>query len=146
MSSDGAIEFDWGDGRHRFRLAIGQLRELQDKCSAGPAQILQRLQDRTWRIDEPREIIRLGLIGGGMMPTQAIALVVRYFDERPFNENIIPAFNILASALVGVPDDQPKQGSSEGKEATEETTDGSASPSSMDQEPFSAGTLGSSIN
>lgn len=37
------IDLVWGDGEHKFDLPIAQLRELQEKCDAGPADILARL-------------------------------------------------------------------------------------------------------
>ena len=54
MSRDASISFDWAGDERRFRLAIGQLRELQEKCSDGPMEIMSRLQGGTWRIDDVR--------------------------------------------------------------------------------------------
>ncbi|MFC7399591.1 gene transfer agent family protein [Chelatococcus sp. GCM10030263] len=132
MSSDGSITFPWADGEYRFRLAIGQLRELQDKCSAGPAEIVQRLSIGSWRVDDVRETLRLGLIGGGLKPGDALILIKRYVDERPWLENITPAHVVLMAALVGDPDEPV--GKDEAA-ATEPETDGSPLPPSMDQEP-----------
>lgn len=138
----------WGDGEHKFRLPLGQIRELQEKCGAGPATILTRLiapqadllkfpkpdKDdfegmalqsviRTlrgdWRIDDVRETIRLGLIGGGATPSEAHKLVVRYVDERPPLESIGVAAEILMRALMGNTDDPV--GKQEAGEAKTET-------------------------
>lgn len=130
MSADGALTMLWGDGEFRFRLAIGQLRELQEKANAGPPELFERLRTNTWRVDDIRETLRLGLIGGGMSPTDALTKVIRYVDARPLFENVGPALNVLGAALLGVPDDQPA-----GKEQPERPQDGSASPSSMELEP-----------
>ncbi len=118
MSRDGSITLAWGDGEHRFRLAIGQLRELQEKCDAGPAEIVSRLSEGRWRVNDVRETIRLGLVGGGLAPATAHALTVRYVDERPWLESVQPAQAVLMAALVGVPDEPV--GSSPGKEAAAE--------------------------
>lgn len=96
----------WADGEHTFRLAIGQLRELQDKCAAGPMEIMHRLSVGTWRVDDIRETIRLGLIGGGKTPVDAMLLTVRYVDNRPLAENVAVAQGILLVALMGNPDDK----------------------------------------
>lgn len=133
MSGQGSITFDWADGEHTFRLAIGQLRELQDKTDCGPMQILDRLAGRTWRVDDIRETLRLGLIGGGMKPMEALILTKRYVDEQGHSliENAKAAQNVILAALVGVKDDPV------GKKAqTEESqvTGDSASPSSTEQE------------
>lgn len=136
MSADGSISFLWADGEYRFRLAIGQLRELQDKTGTGPFVLFSRFMDGSWRVDDIRETIRLGLIGGGMKPTDALVLVKRYVDDRPKVENVTPARLILAAALFGDEEDQV------GKEGTEETAvqaTGSASPNSTAMEPSSGG-------
>lgn len=106
MDGSGRLAADWADGERTFRLPIGQLRELQDKCAAGPLQILGRLSDGTWRVDDVRETIRLGLIGGGATPTDALVLVHRYVDARPLLENTALAQSILLVALMGNPDDK----------------------------------------
>lgn len=103
--SDATLELEWGDGEHKFALPIGQLRELQDKCDAGPNRILQRLSGVDWRIDDIREVMRLSLIGGGMKPTEAHTLCVRYVDNRPMLESRLHAQAILMKALVGDPTD-----------------------------------------
>ncbi|HEV2557963.1 MAG TPA: gene transfer agent family protein [Microvirga sp.] len=141
MSADGSTSFLWADGEHRFRLAIGQLRELQDKTGTGPQALLSRLMDGTWRVDDPRETIRLGLIGGGMKPPEALVLVSRYVDARPLMESIMPARAILAAALMG--DREDTVGKEEPEEAATEPT-GSPSPTSTAPEPSSAGRLAKS--
>lgn len=133
MSRDGSIAIVWGDGEHRFRLPIGQLRELQEKCDAGPAFIHSRLAMGTWRIDDIRETLRLGLIGGGMPPDQAHVLTVRYVDARPLLENVPAAMSVLLAALVGAPDEPV--GNAVAAEALTEATDASPSPPSTAPAP-----------
>lgn len=137
MSADGSIDLDWADGHHRFRLALGQLRELQEKINGprvalgatpiGPFTLLQLAVARDLWPQEVREIVRLGLIGGGMKPIDALALVIRYVDERPLLESLPPAALILRAALVGVPDDN-KTGKK--KRQKRSMTTGSSSPPS----------------
>lgn len=99
------ITLAWADGEHAFRLGLGQLRELQEKTDAGPAFLLDRLSRGTWRVDDIRETIRLGLIGGGKAPAEALALVTRYVDERPLMESIPVAQAIIMVAIMPVEDD-----------------------------------------
>lgn len=132
VSADGSITQLWADGEYRFRLPIGQLRELQNKTEVGPPELFYRLGSSTWRVDDVRETIRLGLIGGGLSPTAALVLVIQYVDARPLMENVSIATKIIGAALVGDPSDQPRgKGSSEEAQASS----GSASPTSMEQEP-----------
>jgi hypothetical protein len=131
MSADASVTLTWADGEYKFRLPIGQLRELQDKTDAGPIEVLDRLMSRRWRVDDIRETLRLGLIGGGLKPVEALVLIKRYVDERPLMENAPAAQTVLLAALVGVKDDEVGKGSPE----ETEQTDGSASPSFMEQGP-----------
>jgi len=166
------IDLDWGDGRHKFALPIGQLRELQTKCDAGPGKILRGFFEHSdegkmpkrenyqlgladpqyrsdisryqllkvlggdWRIDQIRETIRLGLIGGGMAPTAAHLLVSTYIDatSRDLLHSKEVATEILMKALVGDPDDPV------GKKPADQTTPetaGSPGPLSSDGAPSS---------
>lgn len=113
MSRDARIEFDWADGTHGFRLAWEQLSELQEKCDAGPYVVLQRLQNGSWRVEDVSNVIRLGLIGGGTTPADALKLVRRYVEARPAMENVIPAQIIMTAALLGAPEDSPGEGDAE---------------------------------
>lgn len=96
------ISFPFGDDEYTFCLRIKELRELQEKLDAGPMRILNRLVQSDWRVDDAREVIRLGLIGGGLEPLKALSVVRRYCDERPLLESIEPALKILSAALIGV--------------------------------------------
>lgn len=120
MSRDASITLDWADGTYVFRLAIGQLRELQEKCDAGPAHIMSRLSSGWWMVDDIVQTIRLGLIGGGLGPIEAMKLVRVYVEERPLVESIMPAIAILSSALVGAPDEDAQKKSE--AETTAETS------------------------
>jgi hypothetical protein len=144
MSSNASITLAWADGDYLFRLPIGQLRELQEKCGAGPMVIYQRLHSGEWRVDDVRETLRLGLIGGGMKPVEALVLVKRYVDERPWAENVLPATAVILAAVMGVPDD--KVGKPEAETTTTEATDASSSPRSTARARSSAGQPARSTN
>lgn len=107
---DATVTFDWADGTHSFRLAWGQLAELQEKCDAGPYVVLQRLHSGEWRIEDVSNIIRLGLIGGGMEPAPALKLTRAYVEARPPMESLIPAQVILSAALMGAPEEAVGEG------------------------------------
>jgi len=147
MSRDASGVLTWADGEYRVRLGIGQLRELQEKCDAGPQWIYERLTLNThdgWRMEDIRETIRLGLIGGGgVTPTDALTLVKRYVDKRPALESVPVAQAILAFYLVGAPDEDSLVKKDEATETTgtgspEERSD---SPPYTVQEPSSESVL-----
>lgn len=134
MSADGSVELSWADGTYKFRLAIGQLRELQEKCRAGPFAIMSRLRDGTWYVDDVREVIRLGLIGGGMPSTDALVLVVRYVEGQPWQQSVPIAFSILLAALIGIPDEKPSKKDQPPRKKRQGRT-GSTSEASTEQAP-----------
>ena len=109
MNRSTKIDFDWGDGRHVFQLKVGQIRELEEKTDCGLFHLhalVSSGQCRTWWL---HETIRLGLIGGGMEPLKALALVREYCENRPQRESLLPAKLILAAAEVGL-DKEEKRG------------------------------------
>lgn len=141
MSRDGRVDLDWGDGTYSFRLAIGQWAELQEKCDAGPFRILSRLQSGDWRFEDIVNVIRLGLIGGGMTPVDALKKVRAYVDERPPMENLLPAIGILSSSLYGAPEEpvgEQEAAEGEAKRSPTSRTGKSDLPPSTGSVPSSA--------
>lgn len=127
---DARVTIPWGDGEHVFRLALAQLLELQEKTDAGPVELVARIQAHRWRVQDLRETIRLGLIGGGKTPTEALVLVSRYVDGRPLLESEPVAAEIITAALA-LPDAAP------GKQTAEAETGASPLPPSMGAAPSS---------
>ncbi|MEI4482234.1 MULTISPECIES: gene transfer agent family protein [unclassified Phyllobacterium] len=112
MSRDASIELNFGDGTYTFRLGWGELAKVQEACDAGPYVVLQRLYDNSWRLNDIREVIRWGLIGGETKPGEALKLVRDYVEERPPLESVLFAQAILSAALQGAPEEdvgKPKQ-------------------------------------
>lgn len=129
MSRHGDIALAFGPEERTFRLGIDQLRAVQERCDAGPFEILQRLaplvrgiQARltfpqmleanllgTWRIDDIREVLLQGLIGGGESPTMAGVIVRAEFDAKASWSFAPLAFLIIQAALAQV-EDEPLPG------------------------------------
>lgn len=125
MSRHGDIILAFGTEEHVFRLGIEQLRRIQERCDAGPPELLMRLAPivraiqaklsfsqmlaagvmGTWRIDDVREVLVQGLIGGGMGATEAGALVRSEFDEKLSFGHAPLAFVILQAAYSDVEDE-----------------------------------------
>lgn len=144
MSSDGNTTLDWADGTYTFRLGLGELQEHDEKISegrpmgypSGPLAVLSRLWDGTWKIADVRETIRLGLIGGGLPPANALKLVRRYVDDQPLIPNVGLAVLILAEA-VGIEKQDPNAGKpapaqtrGRGRKTTGSTSRASSAPAS----------------
>jgi len=105
MSRDAAITLDWADGSYTFRLAWGELEMLQEATNVGPWVVWQRLHAQTCKIGDISHTIRLGLIGGGKTPAEALALTRQYVEARPPGENLDIAYLIISAGLHGAPDE-----------------------------------------
>lgn len=120
MARDARIELDWADGTYAFRLAWGQLVELQEKCDAGPYVVLNRLYGGQWKVEDIANVIRLGLIGGGTKPADALRLTRAYVEAYPPLDNVLIAQAVLAAGLQGAPEE--KVGEDEGEAENASTT------------------------
>jgi len=104
MSRHGAVELDWADGTYTFRLGLSEIEEVEEKRDLSLFALARRLSpaERDARFADVREVLRLGLIGGGMKPVNALAKVRRYIDERPFDENRDVAYAVVLAGLARV--------------------------------------------
>ncbi len=127
MNRHAAVELDWADGTYTFRLGLGETDELERKLDLGIFQIVTRLSPviRTCRLTDISEVLRLGLIGGGMKPADALAKVRKYVDERPVDENRDIAYAITLAALHRLHSNELEKPSGEQEAAK---TQGSTSP------------------
>jgi hypothetical protein len=96
-----AVTQTWGDGEYRFRLGIGELEELDRLTGAGPEHLLAEMLAGRARARWHHHILRLGLIGGGTPPVEALRLVRLYCDERPWLESKDAAAAVMMGLLVG---------------------------------------------
>lgn len=128
------IDLDWADGTYPFCLPLAQLEELQALCDAGPLVIARRLENGDWSHRDIYHTIRLGLIGGGMPPVDALRKTRVYVLERPWLENVPAAIAVLQVTLVGKPDEpvgksSAAEGESEPAAATESSTSATSTAS-----------------
>lgn len=115
------VTLEFGDGEHTFALPIASLRELQDKTGRGPLALLRRLQSGEWFVDDVREILRVGLIGGGAKPHEALKLVQRYYDAGGHIEHAPLAVAILAAGLTAPLGTEPPKADAAGTSDPEMT-------------------------
>jgi hypothetical protein len=103
---DARITEDFADGTYEFCMNYGAIRMLQEARDMGPLFIWGLLEANAWRVEDIREIIRCGLIGGGMAPVKANKMVTMYVEERPIMENAALARRILGAGLIGAPEEE----------------------------------------
>ncbi|MGY3527695.1 gene transfer agent family protein [Bradyrhizobium sp. USDA 4452] len=131
MSANGTRTIIWAGGEDVFCLAkVGLILDLEEKCGAGIAAIMGRLGNGAWHLNDVRETIRLGLIGGGMDPVKAMAAVRSHVDDNPLTSSVLLAYEIIAAVMVGVKDDPVGKGTpAAGPQAGSSIqTDASAAP------------------
>jgi hypothetical protein len=109
-----SVTFEWGDGVYTFALRSSQLEELQFKCkgpdgkASGFGEITERVFNGRWYAADIYETIRLGLIGGGMPPVEAVRLTKTYVLDQPIAKLDDPsnpyqtAKAILSAAMFGL--------------------------------------------
>lgn len=93
--------------QRKFQLRLGEIGELERRCSAGIGEIMVRLGTHRFYLNDVRETVRLGLIGGGASEPESTRLVLRYVDPEPIAEHIQLAASILSACVSGV--DPPKK-------------------------------------
>lgn len=114
MSANGTRTIIWANGEDQFCLAkIGLLLDLEAKCNAPVGVIFGRLGSGNFGINDIRETIRLGLIGGGMSPDRAMTAVKSHVDGNPLASSVLTAYCVLEAVMVGVPDDPVGKGMAE---------------------------------
>ena len=105
MSRSAKITAPFAGEEYEFRMAFGDIVRLQEKRDLGPYEITTRLHAGTWRVEDIREVIRIGLIGGGMAVPQAAKLVREHVEGAPIMENLALAQIVMQAGLVGAPDE-----------------------------------------
>jgi hypothetical protein len=94
----------WPGGEHAFRLGLAELETIQQKTDCGPEFLLHRISAAQWKAADLVEVLRNGLIGGGMPHVEALKAVRNAFDLHPLISFKVPAQEILAACLYGPAD------------------------------------------
>lgn len=92
-----------GTEERDFCLTDPMLAELENITRLGVGALYAQLVNLAYPAEALREIIRLGLIGGGMDPEQAKKLCAVYVANRPLSETFPLAFEIMEARWTGKP-------------------------------------------
>lgn len=134
MSRDARLVAEFLDGEeYVFRLAWGQWIRLQEERGVGPFVIFERLHGDAWLVEDIRDVIRFGLVGGGMDEISARKLVRTHVETQPPHLSLQLAQQIAAAGMLGAPDGEPLEKKVEApSESIPSTTAASKSPNSME--------------
>lgn len=95
MTTDITHTAFFGTEKHVFTLTDQMILELERVTDCGIGALYQRTIAMQFRSTDLTEIIRLGLIGGGMNPETAMQLCTTYASNRPLSETFPLALDIL---------------------------------------------------
>lgn len=96
-----SLKVFFGDGEHRFDFDGSLIGELETLTDAGLGALFRRLVDRSFRYADLLAVLRLGLIGGGTRPEEAVRLVKVYGEGRPIEETYPVAVAVLSALWFG---------------------------------------------
>lgn len=91
----------FGDGEHTFCLTDPMLAELERITGLGVGAMYFQMINMGYPATILREIIRLGLIGAGTAPEEAMRLCDAYASNRPLAETFPLAFDIMEARWTG---------------------------------------------
>jgi hypothetical protein len=93
----------FGDAEYAFKLPPALIIELEHKTGVGIGALCARIFNRQFAQADIHETIRLSLIGGGLKPERAAALIASYAVDRPLSETYPVAVAILENVWFGQP-------------------------------------------
>ena len=100
----------FGDADYAFRLTPALVIELEHKTGAGIGALCTRIFNRHFTQADITETIRLSLVGGGLKPERAAALIASYAADRPLSETYPVAVAILEHVWFGQPNHEAVNG------------------------------------
>lgn len=117
MAPQGTVTISWRNGEDDFCIAqIKSVLLLEEKCGCGIYEVAGRLASvlsaagagmigGNARVNDIRETIRIGLMGGGKSPEEANKIVSTCVDGQPLAHSVLVAYKAIEAYLIGVPDD-----------------------------------------
>jgi hypothetical protein len=114
--------------RRIFRLRLGEIEELETRCAAGVGAIYVRIATNQHKFADVRETIRLAMIGGGAIPSEADHIVERYVDDTPLVETFQLASDILSALHIGAKAVEDLARTRDGAEQNDPKMQGSGDP------------------
>jgi Phage tail tube protein, GTA-gp10 len=97
------VHLDFGDGLYPFSLyPIGVVKEVESVLGVGVGVVFSRVQSGENYDDDYYTIIRMGLIGGGMAPTDALRKCEAYIRFMPYQAQRLLAHALLLHRYAGI--------------------------------------------
>jgi hypothetical protein len=105
--SEFPINLTFGDAKYDFLFLADEWRELQRVTNVGPWELESRMVSNRCLYADIRETIRVGLIGGGMKPGNAVGLVDAHIGVKPgdLEAGRLVAIAAISHSLHGLDED-----------------------------------------
>ncbi|WP_171054198.1 gene transfer agent family protein [Arenibacterium halophilum] len=98
---------EWGGAQRRLALTFGNLLDIEEACGkVGIGEIYVRLGAHRYYARDVYHVIRQGLIGGGLKPTEADRLLQDRFSAMPMVRNVEIALELLIAVMAGIDADE----------------------------------------
>lgn len=92
----------FGDGEKLFSFPTRELiEELERKTGHGVGALFRRFRTSEYSLSDVLQVVRLGLVGGGMAPVEADRLTNVYGVGRPLSEVFAVADGVIAALFFG---------------------------------------------
>jgi len=91
----------WADGEYKFKVGWPELRRIESDTERGPMELLLRLQNGQWIVQEISSIMRHSLIGGGTKADKVQKLVATYVESLPPEDTLPLATGLLYMGVFG---------------------------------------------
>lgn len=103
------VFIEWAGAERRLALTFGGLLDIEEACGKiGIGELYMRLGRHHYKAQDVYQIIRHGLIGGGMTSTEAKRLLDERFDVVPFVQHVEVALEILIAVMAGIEETDAK--------------------------------------
>ena len=93
---------EFAGAEREFRLRFGDILDVEAARNVGIGEIFLRLSTGRYYAGDVFEVIRQGLVGGGLKEVAARALVRDRMEIIPFSEAVDLALDIVLTAMNGV--------------------------------------------
>lgn len=112
MDGTGILVRPFGGEERTFLLDIDRIRALQSKTDCGPIELIRRMESGHWFVDDLRETLFQGLVGGGATQLQATVLMRDNFDkqQRGIAQFVPLAHEVLTAGVFGPADEEVSPG------------------------------------
>lgn len=113
----GEVSFPWGDSTFSFRLNNKHIKKIEAKWDMGVLYMRGLIPRGNLKLEILEDILRHGLLGGGMEIEKVESAIKRNFFDQPIEKVVTAAFAVLLHGTGGpIVDRSPGKAERKGQE------------------------------